>query len=148
VSAVTWTKGWLLATGLVGIAASGCAKRDGCPHGTTRGAVAVEGAEVGWFLCQEPGGAVSFAVRGGPDGRLVEQCPVEGTKIEGTYSAWHGDGTLFLRGPYRDGQKQGTWEQWSPVGARVASGSYRDGVIVAGAPVGTQVSCERLRFRR
>lgn len=72
-----------------------------------------------------------------------QSCTYRGGRPEGSFTAWHPDGKLWVQGQYSDGQKAGKWKQWDNVGNEVAEGDYRAGRLIAGAPVAGIAGCER-----
>lgn len=53
-----------------------------------------------------------------PDGRYV---------LDGSYLAYHPDGTKYLQGAYREGKADGLWSEWDDQGVLRKRGNYRHG---------------------
>jgi len=73
-----------------------------------------------------------------------QSCSYRDFKPEGSFTAWHPDGKLWVQGQFVAGQKAGKWKQWDPAGNEVAEGDYNSGRLVAGAPVAGMALCEKM----
>lgn len=79
---------------------------------------------------------------------LRQSCAYRDGKPEGSFSAWHPEGKLWVQGQFSGGQKAGKWKQWDAGGNEVAEGEYSSGRLVAGAPVAAMADCEKAVGRR
>ncbi len=78
------------------------------------------------------------------DGQSLRQsCGYRGGKAEGSFTAWHLDGKVWVQGQFSGGHKVGKWKQWDSGGSQVAEGDYASDRLVAGAPVGAMADCEK-----
>jgi hypothetical protein len=75
---------------------------------------------------------------------LKQSCSYRDGKPEGSFTAWHPDGKVWVQGQFMAGQKMGKWKQWDGGGSQVAEGDYSADRLVAGAPVGAMADCEKV----
>jgi len=75
---------------------------------------------------------------------LRQSCSYRGGKPEGSFTAWHPEGKVWVQGQFANGQKAGKWKQWDVGGSEVAEGDYATGRLVAGAPVAAMADCEKV----
>jgi hypothetical protein len=75
---------------------------------------------------------------------LRQSCSYLGGKPEGSFTAWHPEGKVWVQGQFASGQKAGKWKQWDDGGSEVAEGDYATGRLVAGAPVAAMADCEKV----
>jgi hypothetical protein len=80
--------------------------------------------------------------------KLRQSCGYRDGRAEGSFTAWHPAGKLWVQGQFAGGQKIGKWKQWDVNGSEVAEGDYSSGRLVAGAPVGAMTGCERAASHR
>jgi antitoxin component YwqK of YwqJK toxin-antitoxin module len=71
-----------------------------------------------------------------------QSCGFAQRQPEGSFTAWHTSGKVWVQGQYLAGKKIRLWKQWDEAGALVAEGEYRDGRLIGGAPVGGIAVCE------
>jgi antitoxin component YwqK of YwqJK toxin-antitoxin module len=71
-----------------------------------------------------------------------QSCGFAQKQPEGSFTAWHASGKVWIQGQYKAGKKIRLWKQWDEAGALVAEGEYRDGRLIGGAPVGGMAVCE------
>lgn len=75
--------------------------------------------------------------------QLRQSCSYRDGKPEGSFTAWHPDGKIWVQGQFATGQKMGKWKQWDSNGSEVAEGVYASGRLIAGAPVAAMADCEK-----
>ncbi len=75
---------------------------------------------------------------------LRQSCSYHAGKPEGSFTAWHGEGKIWVQGQFAGGNKVGKWKQWDVGGSEVAEGDYASGRLVAGAPVAAIADCEKV----
>ena len=73
-----------------------------------------------------------------------QSCSYRSLKPEGSCTAWHPEGKLWVQGQFVAGQTAGKWKQWDVAGNEVAEGDYSGGRLVAGAPVAGMSLCEKM----
>ncbi len=76
-----------------------------------------------------------------------QSCSFRNGKPQGSFTAWHPEGKVWVQGQFADGQKMGKWKQWDAAGNEVAEGDYSSGRLVAGAPVAAMADCEKVALR-
>jgi hypothetical protein len=79
--------------------------------------------------------------KGGTEPR--QSCSFRNGKAQGSFTAWHPGGKIWVQGQFENGKKVGRWKQWDLGGAEVAQGDYASGRLVAGAPVAAIAGCEQ-----
>lgn len=80
--------------------------------------------------------------------QLRQSCSFLDGKAQGSFTAWHPEGKVWVQGQFAEGQKAGKWKQWDKAGNEVAEGDYASGRLVAGAPVAAVAECEKVSGRR
>jgi hypothetical protein len=80
--------------------------------------------------------------------QLRQSCSYLDGKPEGSFTAWHPEGKVWVQGQFVGGQKVGKWKQWDASGSEVAEGDYSSGRLVAGAPVAAMSDCEKAAGRK
>ena len=75
---------------------------------------------------------------------LRQSCSYHDEKPEGSFTAWHPEGKVWVQGQFGGGHKIGKWKQWDANGSEVAEGDYSNGRLVAGAPVAAIADCEKV----
>ncbi len=73
--------------------------------------------------------------------KLRQSCSYYKGVAQGSFTAWHPNGKLWVQGQFINGQQAGKWKQWDGNGNEVAEGDYRSGRLVAGAPVAGMAGC-------
>jgi hypothetical protein len=76
--------------------------------------------------------------------KLRQSCSFQGGLPQGSFTAWHPDGKVWVQGQFVEGQKFGKWKQWDTTGNEVAEGDYTSGRLVGGAPVAAVADCEKV----
>ena len=124
----------------------GCDKggKRACPEGMR--AASDKNADPHTFLCATGDRKRARWTEYYPDGSQRQSCGFSDGRPEGTFTAWHRNGQLWIEGQYRQGVKVGRWNQLDEVGRKVAEAEYREGAFVAGAPVGLPAACERVKL--
>jgi len=77
-----------------------------------------------------------------------QSCSYRDGKSDGSFTAWHPEGKVWVQGQFSGGQKAGKWKQWDTSGSEVAEGDYSGDRLVAGAPVGAMADCEKVAGRK
>lgn len=69
--------------------------------------------------------------------RLVETNYVNG-RLNGSYTAWHQNGTLLAAGEYVNGERHGEWVMYQPDGKILTRSRYDHGTVLTENPVKTR----------
>lgn len=138
---------WMLAIGVLGHA--GCKGQPSspfCPQGMGEVQARSEAGKSVWCENRDKSRAQWIEWHAGTT-KPRQSCPFHDGKPEGSFTAWHPDGKLWVQGQFALGAKVGKWKQWDGEGNEVAEGEYQTGRLVAGAPVAGMALCEKVARR-
>jgi hypothetical protein len=139
---------WMLAVGLLGSMA--CKRKPSspfCPQGMDEVPARSEAGKSVWCEARDKSSAqwraqwIEWHVG---TTKPRQSCAFHDGKPEGSFTAWHPDGKLWVQGQFATGAKVGKWKQWDAEGNEVAEGDYQGGRLVAGAPVAGMALCEKM----